>query len=429
MRKPVLLVALVVLAWPAGAGSANGVKSGFFFGRVAFEDDVVALDIRQRHVRVFVTDAQPAGTAHWFEGRIRGNKLSLVSANRRARLRATLDSDGDWLGTITYTGRRKRNFGVTRAAFGAGIYSLTVEQDGLFHGSADDGNRFDGRQDGRFLTGVLTEKNGTARPVRIADLSLAYGYGTKSGRPGTYATIVARRGTLIYGRSGINGLLRGKAGRNLLAYDVAASEHPTPGFYFGRVAFSRIALGVKVYPPDENGVRRIRALATDSEPEPRGELQWFEGTIGIDDKFRLASATGNARLRGTVESDFVSGTMVLSGGQIRKLFAAPAGEGAGIYDLTIDENGRMRGTSEEGGTLDVRPDGLFIVGRVTTADGTRYPLRIGDLTLNLRYPIAGNEPGRYVAIVASRGRLIFGRDGDVRAGAQGLSVLAGEQAG
>jgi hypothetical protein len=435
LRKLLLLAGLLVIASPSTTGGArvghkDAVKSGFYFGRVAFEDEVIAVDIRKRHVRVFVTDGQPVGTAQWFEGRIRGERMRLTSASHTWRLRATLEhSHGDWLGTITYPNGKKRNFAVTLAGYGGGIYRITAEADGLVHGRAVDGSRVDARPDGDYLKGVVTEKNGTSRPFRIVDLSRAYKYSFASARPGTYTAIVARRGTLIYGRGGVGSLMRGRPGRNLLAYDVAISARPTPGFFFGGVAFSRSVIGVEVDAPDETGARRIRAFLTNAEPEPTSELQWFSGTVGADDTYRIASATGDARLRGTVRGDFVSGTVVLPDDSIKRFFAVPAGEGAGIYDVTIGQDHRIRGTSEQGGLLEARQEGLFLTGTLVDGTGHRYVVRVGDLTRNLRYSVTGDQPGAYVAVVASRGQLIFGRSGDVRGGGPGAGIIGGEQAG
>ncbi len=57
----------------------------------------------------------------------------------------------------------------------------------------------------------------------------------------------------------------------------------------------------------------------------------------------------------------------------------------------------------------MRSDGLFLAGTLTTADGRRFKLHVGDLVRNLRYPIKANMPGSYRAILAPRGR-IFGRN-------------------
>ena len=71
MRRLVVLVGIFVLAVQAqpAADDDHVAKSGFYFGRIAFENEVIAVDIRAGRVRAFVTDAEPGGTAEWYEAR------------------------------------------------------------------------------------------------------------------------------------------------------------------------------------------------------------------------------------------------------------------------------------------------------------------------------------------------------------------------
>ncbi len=172
------------------------------------------------------------------------------------------------MGKITLPSGRTRNFAVTLAEFGAGIYRVSVSRDGRYRGRSLDGKRLRAQHTGQLLAGRTTEPNGDSRTFRIMDLSRAYAYSRTSGAPGSYTAIVSRRGTLVYGRGGGRALERGRPGRDLLAFDVAPSARPTPGFYFGKVAFSRAVIGVQVHPRDASGVRRVDIYSSDSEPEP-----------------------------------------------------------------------------------------------------------------------------------------------------------------
>jgi hypothetical protein len=413
MRKLVVLAGALALVFPASTGGQehehHGVKSGFFFGRIAFENEVIAVDIRQRsRVRVFVTDAEPGGTAEWFDGRLHGERMSLRSASGKSRLTARLEhSHGDWLGRIRLPSGRTRNFAVTLAEFGAGIYRVSVSREGAYRGRSLDGKRLTAQQSAEFLTGRITERSGDSRSFRIMDLSQAYGYSRKSGAPGVYTAIVSRRGTLVYGRSGPSGLRRGDAGRNLLAFDVSPSARPTPGFYFGKVAFSRAVIGVQVDPPDAAGQRRIRIYASDSEPEPRGVVAWFSTTTASNTVSLDGVHPGH--IDATITPDLVSGTIRFEDGVTRRFFALPAGDGAGIYDVTISRSGTLTGRSPEAGRFTLRSEALFLEGTLTTTDGRRFRIHTGDLVRNLRYDIRANPPGEYRAILAPRGRFIFGR--------------------
>ena len=161
---------------------------------------------------------------------------------------------------------------------------------------------------------------------------------------------------------------------------------------------------------------------SDSEPAPRGDIKWFTGLV-TGNSVSLTSVAGRARLRARIESGLVSGTITYAGRRSRRFFALPAGQGAGIYDVTVTPDGRLQGTSEEGGWLTGRQDGDFVEVTVTAADGSSFTNRPADLTRTLRYTVAGNQPDAYVAIVAPRGRFIFGRNGGVRGGSTGVNII------
>lgn len=93
MRRLLVLVGIFVLAVPAqpAADDDHRAMSGFYFGRIAFENEVIGIDIRVGRVRAFVTDAEPGGTGEWYEGAVHGERMSLVSASRRSRLRASME--------------------------------------------------------------------------------------------------------------------------------------------------------------------------------------------------------------------------------------------------------------------------------------------------------------------------------------------------
>lgn len=421
---PVLLFLLFVgVASPASAG--HKATGNFYFGRVAFEGDVIgiALTGSNRIAKVFVTDAEPGGHAEWFQGPLVRSKLRLTSASGRARLRASFDRvQQTWSGTIKLPGVRTRRIAAFRADKGAGLFDVRVTAGGRYLGRSTGGERLQARRSGRFLTGAVIERNGQRRPFTVMDLSRAFGYRTRSGRPDRYTAIVSRNGTLHYGRGGGQALKRGRPSRNLLAFDIDTTPAPTPGFYFGRVAFERDVLAVKVDQPDAQGNRRFRAYFSDSEPEPAGDLEWFSGQAA-GNAVSLTSVGGGARLRASIEAGLVAGTITYADGRTRRFFALPAGQGAGIYDVTVTPDGVMQGTSEEGGRLTARQDGDFVTTSLTTPDGQTFENRPADLTRTLRYLQKGNEPDAYVAIVAPRGRFIFGRSGNVRGGSTGVNII------
>jgi hypothetical protein len=399
-----------------GGDGAGGFVDGFYFGRTAFVNDVIGLAVKTGNLQVLVTDAEPNGHAEWFQGRIRGNSVDLMSTSGRARLRATFDGDR-CAGTIDLPNDTSRAIAAELAGEGADIYDVHVSG-GNFTGTSTQGHVLSASQQGKFVVGTLTENNGNQLPVNVMDLSQTYGYSIAGGQPDDYTVIISRNATLHYGRGG--SVKTGSPGPNLIALDIQPSSSPTPGFFFGKVAFERDVIGIKVDPPNPQGGRRVRAYMSDSEPG--GDLQWFTGVVS-GSAVDLTSASGDGRLQGTLAADLIEGTVTLPGGRVRRFFALPAGEGAGIYDVTIDANGILVGTSEEGGRLHGHQVGLFVHLDITAPDGQVFESHPNDLTRAFSYPVPGNQPDTYVAIVAPRGRFVFGRSGNVRGGSAGLNII------
>ena len=59
----------------------------------------------------------------------------------------------------------------------------------------------------------------------------------------------------------------------------------------------------------------------------------------------------------------------LPGSPTRRYFAAPAGDGAGIYDVTVAADRTHTGTSEEGGKLELKYADGMVMGRVIAPNG------------------------------------------------------------
>lgn len=436
-----LLISLTaVLAWapaataasrsdPAAraAGASSSAPQGFYFGRIAFENSVIGIAVDgSGRARVMATDAQPGGVAEWFEAATGGGRIDARSASRKARLRLSLNRKlKHWTGTMRFPSGRTRRVAVNLAGAGAGLYDVTVSRDGRYTGRSTDGKRLTARRDGRFVAGTIRGHNGGRLSFRVMDLARAFGYRVPNGRPGRYTVIVSRNGTLHYGRSGA--VKRGKPGANLIALDINPSSRPTPGFYFGKVAFERDVVGVKVDTPAADGRRRVRIYVSDSEPEPRGDVEWFTGNVP-GSSASLTSASGKAKVVFTFTDDLVSGTITFADGRRRRFFALPAGDGAGIYVVTVSAGGQIVGASEEGSTLTARQEGAVVRTTITTPAGRRFTNHPTDLTRALAYSVKGNKPDTYLAIVAPRGRFIFGRSGDVRGGTAGLNIIGIDKA-
>jgi hypothetical protein len=260
---------------------------------------------------------------------------------------------------------------------------------------------------------------GERYPFRHNDLTRRLGYAVAGGAPDRYLTVVTRQATEIQGRGGdVRG---GRPSDNIVALDLSQEATPTPGVFHGRVAMSTDRLNFELV-PNPDGSRLVRVYLSDSEPEPAGDIQWWAQPFpGAD--FSMTSKMGDATITGVIADDGISGDVTLPGGSARRYFAAPSGQGAGIYTVDVADDRHHTGRSEQGAILDlVYRDGT-VMGTLTSPDGQEYPMLGADLAGAYRYTDEYSKPGTYTAFVAPRGRYVFGRSGDVRGGQTGLNII------
>ncbi len=122
-------------------------------------------------------------------------------------------------------------------------------------------------------------------------------------------------------------------------------------------------------------------------------------------------------------ADGVSGMLTLPNQPARRYFAGPAGEGAGIYDVTVADDRTHTGTSIEGGKLRLTYQDGMVMGQVTDPRGASVDLLGADLTHAYKFGVEGSMPGTYVAFAAPRGRYLIGRNGNVRGGSPGVNII------
>jgi hypothetical protein len=151
------------------------------------------------------------------------------------------------------------------------------------------------------------------------------------------------------------------------------------GSFVGVVPGTDIYVAVVAAPPAREGqARAVRVYACDGARGAATVSEWFPGR-GTD-AFALTSDSGRAQVRVTLGSDAARGVLSLADGR-RLDFSAPPARGiAGLYEVTILPDGRVRGVSESGtrqsGRVSFRPDASGRYhgrGTYTTADGTRSP--------------------------------------------------------
>jgi hypothetical protein len=445
-RLAVVLLAVLLAVVPAACGGDDGedaeprpedmerpmARPGVFVGAVAFSIDRIALALDdpdsggRQQVRAYVTDGEPGGDSEWFEGTATGGRIELTSKSGKARLSGAV-GQRDLHGTITLADGVNRHFHTIPATHGAGIYDVTVTADGRYTGTSTTGAKLEAEQAGNFVEGALMTPEGDRFPYRVVDASRVFGYETPGSRPDRYTLIVSRYGLNQVGRGGGDAVKAGSPGANLIALDLGASRVPTPGSFYGKVARSTDQFLLVVDQPPGQANRRARVYLSDGEPEPEGDIEWFTGPV-VGTRIDLTSAGGRARLSGEITADSVRGTVTLEGGRHRPFFAVPAGDGAGIYEVTVGADGIYKGTSEDGSTLDIRQNGSSVAGTISTRQGTKIDLLAYDLTRVFDYNVKGSPPDKYLAFASPGGRYVIGRSGDVRGGTAGNNIIGLDKA-
>jgi hypothetical protein len=435
LRRALVGLVLVTLVAAAACGGDDDepdamdnrlqslANAGVFVGGVAFTNTLVAIHFEKSgeelsSLRIFVADGVPGGNAEWFEGKPDRNEFQFRSAGGRATIKGTVDlfeTDG----TVTFADGVERVFFTRPAGHAAGVFDITVDATGKWTGRSLDGSTLEATQRGAMVEGFVRSNAGENYDFRHNDLTRRLGYSREGGQPDTYTTIVTRQGTEFVGRGG--DIRAGRPSENIIALDLALSDPPTPGIYYGRVAMTtdKLAFDVKDLP---TGGRQLRAYVSDAEPEPEGDIEWFTSQI-TGTTFDVTSAGGNARIDGTIGAEGITGRLTLPNQPARPYFAAPAGEGAGIYDVTVANDRSHVGTSEQGGRLELTYRDGMVMGKVIPVTGPAVDLLGADLTHAFRLGVEGSLPGTYVAFAAPRGRFLIGRNGDVRGGHPGLNII------
>ena len=397
-------------------------SAGVYIGGVAYTNTLVAIHYEGQGqpspmMRMYVVDGTPGGAAEWFEGKADGNKFRFTSAAGKATIEGTImrtETDG----TVTFADGTKRVFFTRPAGPGAGIFDITVAGGGMWTGRSLDGSTLEADQTGAIVDGFVRSASGEMYRFKHNDLTRRLAYSRQGGAADKYTAIITRQGTEVVGRGG--DVRAGRPSDNIIALDLAASPVPTPGVYYGRVAMTTDKLAFDINVVD--GTRRLRAYVSDAEPEPQGDIEWFTAPI-TGNTFTVTSASGNARIEGTVSNDGVTGMLTLPDQPARRYFAGPAGEGAGIYDVTVAADRSHTGTSFEGAKLSLTYKDGMVIGKVTDPAGASVDLLGADLTHAYQLGVEGSLPGTYVAFAAPRGRFLIGRNGNVRGGSAGLNII------
>ncbi|MGH2588067.1 MAG: hypothetical protein ACRDJE_24365 [Dehalococcoidia bacterium] len=225
---------------------------------------------------------------------------------------------------------------------------------------------------------------------------------------------------------------------------VRGQPSPQQNVYFGFLLGTPTigAIAIDLAPADDQGLRVLRAYVCDGLGPPEGMAVWFLGDVPAQPApgtLSFTSAGGRETLAITAMNERgVYGAFTDATGATAHFVAYPTLDGAGIYQVTLDEALHYTGTSTEGATLDAQAtsDGTT-TGTITTADGKQIGFKVRSLALaspaelaahglpeDFRRFTANNQlPGEYVAVIAPGGSHWFGRSGDVRGGFPGTNII------
>jgi hypothetical protein len=225
-----------------------------------------------------------------------------------------------------------------------------------------------------------------------------------------------------------------------------SSKQPTA--YFGWVLGTPEATGVAIEADaSDKGspVKNIRAYVCDGRGPPKGKAVWFKGSVDTaktkdgGQTVSLSSA-GKQETLGIDQYDqrLVKGSFTDADGVRRQYVAYPARDGAGIYEVTLDQKLHYKGTSTDGSKLDAQAgrEGL-VTGTLTTADSTKVPFAIRTLALASPAELSSSGlspdyrkdaahslvPGEYVAVISPGGTHWLGRAGNVRGGSPAAEII------
>ena len=169
------------------------------------------------------------------------------------------------------------------------------------------------------------------------------------------------------------------------------------------------------------GERKVQAYVCDGLPQ--GTAEWFEGQVASN-TLELTSVGGNARLQAVLTEEEVTGTVALADGTLRRFAASAAHEGAGLYEVTVDSDGRRSGTSANGAKdeAQVSSGGVWTTGTIRLPSGEAVDYR--------RRQAAGYQgaamPDTYTTIVLPSAERERGRGGEVKTGEPSSNFISSD---
>jgi hypothetical protein len=223
----------------------------------------------------------------------------------------------------------------------------------------------------------------------------------------------------------------------------ADTHHVYFGWLLGTTDIVAVALDIGV--EDSTGMLPVRAYVCNGLGGDDGLAVWFKGSVDPDTilepgQFAILTSPGEGETLaiGNLNDYGVRGTFTRGDADPVRFATFRAVDGAGIYDVTLDENLHYTGIATNGSTLDaqVLEDG-YVSGAITTAEGEEVqvyvqvlalvpPEQLADIGVPLAYTDFAKQsvvPGTYVAVISPGGAFWMGRSGNVRDGRPGTDII------
>jgi hypothetical protein len=193
--------------------------------------------------------------------------------------------------------------------------------------------------------------------------------------------------------------------------DGGSENEQVTGTYVGRVQGTQAFAAVVASPAREGQNRRnVTVYVCDA----RRICELFSGSASGDD-FEASSDDRDAQAEGTLTDKAVTGTIRLADRDPIRYRASQATATAGLYDLTVSSNGRLRGASAAG---------VGLTGRSTAPSPGSGSLKLADGT-RLRFDVT-RYTGDPIRLRAGQVRLIVLSGGQLRGAGKSRQTAGGD---
>jgi hypothetical protein len=255
---------------------------------------------------------------------------------------------------------------------------------------------------------------------------------------GTGHSRISRRSALALAGGAAAGAALPIGARTRPARAADASGHQV---FFGWVLGSTniIAVALDLAEADADGARVVKAYVCDGLGAPDGIALWFKGSVKAGEELILTPPKGDEQLLiDAALPTAVTGAFTDKTGTTLRFASFRAIDGAGIYDVTLDDDFNYSGTSTDGSVLAAKAaDGGKVTGTLTTTGGDVIDFSVNVLAVaseeSLKtsgLPVAFRDfadvsiiPDSYVAVISPAGAFWLGRSGDIRGGSAGNNII------